>query len=196
VLGVREVVFLGYRDGELASVDAAEAVARIGREIQRVRPDVVVTFDQNGLYGHPDHIAISRLTTTAVVAASQVDFLEAEGPVTHLVPKLYYMAWTQRAVALYESAFGELRMEVEGHTRQPSPWPDWALTTRIDASDHWRRAWEAIERHQSQLPAYDRLLELPAAFHRELWSNVGYYRALSLVNVVSDTEDDLFAGLR
>jgi LmbE family N-acetylglucosaminyl deacetylase len=58
VLGIREVTFLDYLDGELDLADRDEVVAKIAAEVRRIQPDVVVTFDPAGLYGHPDHIAI------------------------------------------------------------------------------------------------------------------------------------------
>nr|NIY11953.1 hypothetical protein [Gemmatimonadota bacterium] len=61
VLGVRHVRFLGYRDSELDQADAVEAAGRIASHIRELRPQVVVTFDPFGAYGHPDHIAISQL---------------------------------------------------------------------------------------------------------------------------------------
>ena len=62
-LGVREVRFLDYPDGALDRVDPAEAIEKIAGHLRRVQPQVVVTFGPDGAYGHPDHIAISQLTT-------------------------------------------------------------------------------------------------------------------------------------
>lgn len=69
-LGVRDVAFLDYIDGALDRADPREAIARIAGHLRRVRPQVVVTFDPFGGYGHPDHIAISQFTTTAVCVAA------------------------------------------------------------------------------------------------------------------------------
>jgi LmbE family N-acetylglucosaminyl deacetylase len=61
LLGLEEAAFLGYEDGKLDQADADEAIAKIVAHLRRVRPDVLVTFDPNGSYGHLDHIAICLL---------------------------------------------------------------------------------------------------------------------------------------
>jgi LmbE family N-acetylglucosaminyl deacetylase len=162
----------------------------------RVRPHVVVTFDHNGLYGHPDHIAICQHATAAVAAAGDPSFSDQDGRAAHHVSKLYYMAWTKEDVGLYQSAFGELTMHVNGQRRGSAPWQEWAITTRVDASGHWRQVWEAIKRHRSQLPGYQKLVALPEEAHKRLWGSPRYYRVFSRVNVPQVEEDDLFEGLR
>ncbi len=196
VLGIREVSFLDYRDGELDRAPAGEVVAKIVRHIRRIRPHVVVTFDQNGLYGHPDHIAICQHTTAAVAAAGDPAFSDPDDQRPHHVSKLYYMAWTQADVELYESAFGGLTMQVAGHRRGSAPWQHWAITTRIDATAHWRRAWEAITHHRTQLPGYQKLIGLPEGAHERLWGRPVYYRVFSRVNVPQANEEGFFEGLR
>lgn len=70
ILGIGDVHLLGYRDREL-HLAAPEAIRRqLVQVIRRERPQVVVTFDPNGGNLHPDHIAISRFTADAVVAAA------------------------------------------------------------------------------------------------------------------------------
>jgi LmbE family N-acetylglucosaminyl deacetylase len=196
VLGIEDVTFLDYRDGELPEAPAGEVVAKIVREVRRVRPQVVITFDPNGAYGHPDHIAITQHTTAAVAAAGDPAFEDDEGRPPHHVSKLYYMVWSRQDMALYESAFGELVMEIDGEPRRSVTWEDWAITTRIDARAHWRRAWEAIQHHRTQLPGYQRLLALPEERHEELWGGPSYYRVFSRVSVGRGLETDLFEGLR
>lgn len=194
-LGLREVSFLDYVDGELDQADSSEAIGRIAAHIRRIQPHVVITFDQVGLYGHPDHIAICRLTTSAVAAADPT-YVDPEQREDYSVSKLYYMAWTQEDADVYHAAFGDLMIEVEGEERHASPVPDWAVTTRIDASDHWRTAWEAISCHRTQLPGYRQLLELPESEHLKLWGRHLYIRIFSRVPVRSKLEADLFEGLR
>ena len=64
-LGVQHVRCLDYGDGKLSGMPQEPLIARATEIIREFRPDVVVTFDDTGAYGHPDHIAISRATTIA-----------------------------------------------------------------------------------------------------------------------------------
>lgn len=194
VLGLREVAFLDYCDGALDQADPAEAIAKIVAHLRRVRPHVVVTFDPNGAYGHPDHIAICQFTAAAVVAAADPHYADTYAE-PHRVSKLYYMVETQENLAAYEAAFGELTMHIDGQERRATGWESWAITTRIDTSAYWQQVWQAISCHRSQLPGYRVLKELPAEHHRNLWGSQAYYRAFSLVNGGRKMERDLFEGL-
>ena len=71
VLGVADVVMLDHEDGMLPWVDAAAFEADIRDAIRACRPDVVITFGEDGLYWHPDHIAVHERTTAAVAALGQ-----------------------------------------------------------------------------------------------------------------------------
>ena len=196
VLGLREVIYLDYQDGELDRADHAEAIAKIVTHLRRVRPDVVVTFDPNGMYGHPDHIAISQLTTTAVMAAADPSYPDLTTTSPHRVAKLYYRAFVQAEQVAYEATFGRLVMPVDSVERHFTAWPEWAITTWIDTSAYGEQVLQAVKCHRSQLPDYQKLKALPAAYQARLWGRQGYYRALSLVNGGRTVEDDLFAGLR
>jgi LmbE family N-acetylglucosaminyl deacetylase len=197
VLGVRRLDILDYVDGELDRAEPAEVTAKLVSIIRRVRPDVVITFGPEGAFGHPDHIAISQLTTAALVCAADPGYLDEVGSARqHRVAKLYHKIWTAEEGAVWKAAFGDIMMQVDGVERRPIGWPRWAITTWIDAGDHWRTCWRAVACHRSQLPAYDDLLALPEEHHRALWGNQGFYRAFSLVNGGCAPEHDLFQGLR
>ena len=198
VLGVREVSLLDYHDGGLDRVDPRDAVAQIAVHLRRIRPDVVVTFGPEGAYGHPDHIAISQFTTAAVSRAADPGFAGADGPARHAphaVPKLYYLAWPASTWAAYQAAIGTLSCTVDGVERQATPWPDWAITTVLDTRDCWSTVSRAISCHESQVAAYERLKNLPAAHHEALWGAQSFYRALSLVNGGRAREASLFEGI-
>jgi LmbE family N-acetylglucosaminyl deacetylase len=79
-LGIREVNFLDYIDGDLDKADPAEAITKIVSHLRRIRPHVVITFDPNGAYGHPDHIAICQFTTAAVLAAADLGYSNTYTP--------------------------------------------------------------------------------------------------------------------
>jgi LmbE family N-acetylglucosaminyl deacetylase len=197
-LGVREVSLLDYSDQHLDRADPRQAVAAIVGHVRRVRPDVVVTFGPDGGYGHPDHIAISQLTTAAIVAAADPVFqgIGMEPAQPHAVSKLYYMAWPEAAWHAYQAAFRTLVSTVDGVGRQAVPWPDWAITTVIDTRNFWSTTWRAVSCHQSQITAYERLKDLSPDHHEALWGRQSYYRVFSTVNGGRARETDLFDGLR
>jgi LmbE family N-acetylglucosaminyl deacetylase len=199
-LGVREVAFLDYLDGDLDKADPPEAVAKIVSHIRRIRPDVIVSFGPEGAYGHPDHIAISQFAGAAIVAAADPGFSsnggDPEHGSPHSVSKFYYMVWPPDKWAAYQSAFRDLKTTIDGVERRATPWPDWVITTLLDTSDDWTTAWEAINCHKTQLTIYSKLKDLPEEHHRALWGKQEFYRVFSLVNGGRQRETDLFAGLR
>ncbi len=196
VLGVRDVSFLDFVDGQLDQADTPEIVDKIVDHIRRVRPQVAVTFDPQGAYGHPDHMAICQFATAAVVAAADPAYRGTQQRPPHAVSKLYYMAWPRETWDIYQAAFGDLVMHIDGQERRAQSWEGWAITTRIDTSAYWERVWEAVSCHKTQLTAYQALLDLPEEQHAKLWGVQSYYRAFSLVNHGGRHEEDLFEGLR
>ena len=192
VLGISRVSFLDYVDGELDGADRGEAVGRIVEHIHRVRPQVVVTFDPFGVYGHPDHVAISQLTASAVLAAATPD----SGPKPHTVSKLYYSLLDAERARIHQRHFRSLGMEVDGVQREVVEWPGWSVTTRISCEEWWQEVWSAIRCHRTQMAIFGHLEELGEAEHRSLWGTQSFYRAVSLVNGGRETETDLFDGIR
>lgn len=195
VLGLQHVRLLDYMDGELDQANPQQVIAELADHIRFFQPQVVVTFDPNGYYGHPDHIAISQFASAAILAAADPDFKTPSSLPHHRVAKLYYLAANQEMQTVYQAAFGDLVMLIDGVERRSSPWTDWAITTRVNTYAYWQQVWQAISRHCSQLPGYQSLLNLSEDKHRSLWGEQTFYRALSLVNGGRAIEDDLFAGL-
>src|SRR5262249_48874698 len=83
VLGVRAVEWLGYPDGELAVADPAAVVADLVGLLRRWRPRAVITFGPEGLYWHPDHVAVHGLTLAALEALTREGF----------APWVYFATW-------------------------------------------------------------------------------------------------------
>ncbi len=194
-LGVRDVTLLGYVDKELDRADADEALGRIVAAIRRVRPQVVVTFDPFGAYGHPDHVAICQLATAAVAAAVDPDFHGAGRSPPWAVSKLYYFVMDAAEWAAYQRAFKELVSRVDGEERRARPWPEWAVSARLDTSRYWPTAWRAVRCHETQMAIYGRLGDLTEEELRALWGSQAFYRAMSRVNLGRQVEDDLFEGV-
>jgi len=186
-LGVREVTVLGYPDGGLDAVPFETAQRAIAEHLCRIRPNVVITFGPDGAYGHPDHIAISQLTTAAVMHTATPE---------PIVSKLYHIAWTAATWAAYQAALKKLTSTVDGVERQVIPTPDWYITTRIDTSAVWPTVWRAVQCHQTQMSIYKNLQMLPPEHHQALWGAQEFYRTFSLVNGGRTRETDLFEGLR
>jgi len=186
-LGVREVTLLGFPDGALDTVDPVPAQQVIAAHLRRIRPHVVITFGPEGAYGHPDHIAISQLTSAAVVRAADQDYA---------VSKLYYIAWSATTWAAYQAALKKLTTTVDGVEREVVPAPEWEITTRIDTSAVSPVVLRAVQCHRTQVSIFTTLEGLPPEHHRALWGTQEFYRAFSLVNGGRARESDLFDGLR
>ena len=185
-LGIRQIHFLDYIDGELDQVDPREATRRIAWLIREMRPHVALSFGPDGAYGHPDHIAISQFTTAACALAADA---------AYRVNKLYYFVNDRSLTENYTAFFGEIHMQVDGIRRSFVSWEDWMYTTLIDGSAHWRTALKAVNCHQSQVSIYRGLNDLPEERSIALWGRRAYYRAFSLVNGGRALETDLFAGI-
>lgn len=193
-LNVSRLIRLGHLDGELASVPHDELTGQLVESIRSERPQVVVTFDPFGNYGHPDHITICQATNAAVMAAAASSYDGRGDP--HRVDKLYYITETAPIMKLYQSLLGELVIEIDGVERRPVTWADWAITTEIDTRDYASRVWEAVTCHQSQLPAYEGAFEVDREQGERMWQRASFFRAFSFVNGGTERETDLFEGLR
>lgn len=101
VLGLADVIYLGYRDSgmagskdnshpdSLAMAPVDEVAMRMVKIIRELKPDVVITHDAGGGYGHPDHIAVHNATVKAFYAASDSTQYPGAGPVFQ-PSKLYF----------------------------------------------------------------------------------------------------------
>jgi len=110
-LGLAQVVHLGYRDSgmsgspenrhpdALVMAPPQEVAGRVVAVIRHVRPQVVVTFDPIGGYGHPDHIAIHQATARAFAAAGNRGEFPGHGP-AFAPSKLYYQVVPRRLLRL------------------------------------------------------------------------------------------------
>jgi LmbE family N-acetylglucosaminyl deacetylase len=104
-LGVQHVRCFDYMDGSLEQSDRHELIGRVVATIRDFRPDVVITFGADGAYGHPDHIAMSSITTEAwSVAADSTRFPEqlAAGLAPHRPTSLYHSHFPRSRLLLLD----------------------------------------------------------------------------------------------
>lgn len=195
-LGIQEVCFLDYLDGEVDQADPKEIIAKITAQIRRIRPQVVVTFGLDGSYGHPDHIALAQFTGAALLQAADAQFQDPLVLPPFRVSKFYHRVDSKGFVKVVQETLGGLSMPVDGVDRNHVGWEEWAITTRIDARPYFDQAWQAILCHQTQLPGYGPLVELPRETLLRIFGVGEYVRVFSLVNAGRAVEDDLFTGLR
>ena len=208
VLGVDHLWFLGYRDSGMAGTpenddprafaqaSAAEVVGKLVAIIRQFRPQVMVTFDETGGYGHPDHIAIYRYTTSAFHAAADAVQYPELGP-AYAVSKLYYGAfprsiireigeWMRSQNYQYHGSFSQLDPEKLGI-------PDEQISVRLDV-EPWRetmdRSWSM---HRTQANSGIDFAKIPEEIQRK-WRGYQHFQlAASRVGPDVPGENDLFA---
>jgi LmbE family N-acetylglucosaminyl deacetylase len=195
-LGLHEVSFFDYIDGDVDQAPPEEIIGKIVAHIRRIKPHVVVTFGPDGAYGHPDHIALSQFTSGALICAADRNFVDANVQPPHRILKFYYMVDSLDIVQIANEAFGGISLEVDGVTRHHVGWQDWQITTHLDNSQFMNVVQRAMLCHQSQLPGYYPMDEWPLDQLARIFGTGYFYRAFSLVNGGRRKETDLFEGLR
>jgi N-acetyl-1-D-myo-inositol-2-amino-2-deoxy-alpha-D-glucopyranoside deacetylase len=176
ILKVDEVEFLRYGDSGMAGADTNflpdafwmvpldEAAGKIVAQIRRFRPHVVVTYDGNGAYGHPDHIQAHRATLLAVEAAHLSPMYKDAGEPWR-VEKLYYTAFPRREMKRIVEMAKQAGMDPPFGEENPEELafltPDEFVTTTIDGSAVVARKREALRAHRSQISADWPQLTLP-----------------------------------
>jgi LmbE family N-acetylglucosaminyl deacetylase len=206
VLGVWNLWFLGYRDSGMAGTpdnedprsfaqaNAAGVVGKLVEIIRQFRPQVIVTFDETGGYGHPDHIAIYRHTTSAFYAAADAVQYPEHGP-AHMVSKLYYTAFPRSFVRQIEEWMRSQNYEGSFRNLDPEKLgiPDELISVRLNV-EPWletkNRSWSM---HRTQLNTNTPIAQLPEEVQRR-WRSYEYYQ-LAATRVGPDVagENDLFA---
>lgn len=107
-LKLAHVVRLGYRDSGMMGSETSNApeclwqapvddvTRRVVEVIRDLKPQVIITFNEYGGYGHPDHIAIQRATTKAFPLASDASYITGQAP--YAPQKLYYSGISTRQI--------------------------------------------------------------------------------------------------
>ncbi len=136
--------------------DLDEATLALVQVMREVRPQVVVTYDENGGYGHPDHIQAHNVAVRAFDASSDPAFHPEAGE-PWAPAKLYYAAisksWLQRGIDAFRDEGGDTGF-FEGVTSAdelPMGVPDEMITTQIDGADYFDAKVAAMRAHATQI---------------------------------------------
>ncbi len=216
-LGVNDLYFLGYRDSGMAGTpdnhhplafaraDLHEATGKIVRLVRLLRPQVLITFDPQGAYGHPDHINANRITVAAFAAAgdaAQYPEHLAEGLSPFAPSKLYFMGLPRRffraiaaeimAAGIDVARFGPRNLEDLDSTGMP----DELVTTEIDVACCWQAKYQAIQCHQTQLSPDSPFRLIPLERMERALSTEYFILGDTRLPRPTGIETDLFAGLR
>jgi mycothiol S-conjugate amidase len=186
-------------EGCFALVPLEESVPPLVRAIREFKPHVIVTYDENGGYPHPDHIRCHEVSVAAFDAAGDPDLHQEEGePWTPL--KLYYSHGFSRTrlVAMHEAL---LARGLE------SPYGEWLenwkpergdishrVTSRVECAEHFETRDAALLAHATQIDPGSRWFAVPLDVQREVWPYEEYELVRSLVDSTLP-EDDLFSGI-
>ncbi len=208
-LGVTDHRFLGgagrYRDSGMMGLatnehprafwqaDLDTAAGYLVEVIREVRPQVLVTYDPDGFYGHPDHIQAHRVAMRAVELAA------AEG----IAPaKVYWTAMPRSVLDAGLETFTESSDNpfagIESADELPFGTPDAEIAARIDGTDRHAAKEAAMRAHATQIPANSWLYSIAGNFGGE-FMGVEYF-TLAVGEKGPGTgpygwEDDLFAGI-
>lgn len=162
VLGVSWLRFLDLEDACVTAVigteDEAIVLEKIVRAIRELRPQTIITFGPDGLYGHPDHIAIGQLTAKACgLAADPTAFPNhwTESLSAHNTDNLLFATAPQR---LYSDLLARLAaVGKPAHLWKIPPEkfgiPADEITTVADVAPFWEQKLKALRCHQTQLDA-------------------------------------------
>ncbi|MFC4499980.1 MULTISPECIES: N-acetyl-1-D-myo-inositol-2-amino-2-deoxy-alpha-D-glucopyranoside deacetylase [Streptomyces] len=174
--------------------DVDEAAAVLVPVILEVRPQVVVAYDDNGGYGHPDHIQAHRVALRAVELAAEAGWT---------VPKVYFNR-VPRSVA--EAAFARLQSELPGLPFAksaavddvPGVVPDERITTEIDGTAYATAKAAAMRAHATQIEVApgERHFALSNELAQPLFTTEYYELVRGDAGDGDGPETDLFAGLR
>jgi len=195
-LGVHRVEFLGYRDSGMVGTpdnddpaafwqaDVGEAAARLADILRDERADVVLVYDENGNYGHPDHVQVHRVGVRAAELADTAQVLEAT------VNRDTVRAFVEMMVASGDAAPDDLPDLDDPGTIFGMP--DEVITTRVDVRGWAERKLAAMRAHETQVGDLAPFLAMPLEVFREAMGTEFFIRR----GVPSGhRDDDIFAGL-
>jgi LmbE family N-acetylglucosaminyl deacetylase len=198
LLGVTDLELLGYHDSGMpewdyknrpdafCNIPPAEVTGRISALIERYRPQVLITYDDKGLYQHPDHVYASQMAQAAVA--------ETGIPAKLYLSTIRGSSWGKLREALREAGVDVPDMELTDEQRQQAAATEAAITTTVDIRPMLSRKREALMAHVSQIQE-SWFAKLPPELAAETFGFESFIRTRDTTGVPIP-ETDLFTGLR
>ncbi len=199
ILGVEHLELLGYHDSGMPDWDYKDrpdafcniplqvVAGRIGELIEQYRPQVLVSYDDKGMYQHPDHVHAAR----AAAAAFRASTIPAKLYQTAMRPSSWRRIWE----ALRD--LGEDvpdRGEITDEQRQQMAEAEQRITTTVNITAVLARKREALFAHASQIQE-SWFAKIPPDIATEAFGYESFVRVADSTGAAVP-EDDLFAGLR
>ncbi|SDJ01385.1 N-acetyl-1-D-myo-inositol-2-amino-2-deoxy-alpha-D-glucopyranoside deacetylase [Frankineae bacterium MT45] len=183
------------KDPEVFAAAVTEAV----KVIREVRPQVLVTYDPNGGYGHPDHIMAHRVTMAAYDAAADPNWPGVDAPAWQ-VSKLY---WSVLPKSVLQQGIDALKAAgtnffgVESVDDLPMGTPDSDVTTAIPASEFGEAKMDAMRAHATQITVDGPFFALSNSVGMQAMGIEYYQLVRGQVGELGESghESDLFSGI-
>jgi N-acetyl-1-D-myo-inositol-2-amino-2-deoxy-alpha-D-glucopyranoside deacetylase len=202
-LGDIDLRMLGYHDsgmegtpanddpGAFINQDIEAPVAKLAAVLREIRPQVLVTYNEYGGYGHPDHIRAHEVALRAVDAA-------ADGSRWHRVPKVYYSAFPRSLMQAARQMWSDFGFEGEFFSDSDVErigTPDDEINAVVDVSQFVDRKFAALEAHRTQLGTIAPFLQIPQDIRAMAMGAEHYVLARTELARPQQIESDLFEGL-
>jgi LmbE family N-acetylglucosaminyl deacetylase len=209
VLGITRLIRLGYRDSGMIgwpqnddpesfwATPVQVAAAKLAAILEEERPQVIMTYNEFGFYGHPDHIQANRITLAAL---EMIDY----------EPTLYFNAIPDSVMVRYRERWAQEEREqraadeAKGIVREPEGpsdevalnmgTPDDQISAIIDVADVSDFKYDALAAHQSQI-GDSFWMKMDKAQFKEVMGNEWFVRVTNPKNL-SGVVTDIFAGYR
>jgi mycothiol S-conjugate amidase len=187
----------GLPEGCFALTPVEKAAQPLVKLIREFKPHVILTYDEEGGYPHPDHIQTHLVSVAAFEAAGDPDQYPEAGEPWQPLKLYYFISFTKdRIVALHEEllAMGEESPYGEWLENWTRPDKSERITTRVPCGDFFEVRDDALRAHATQIDPDGWWFRVPLSVQRKKWPTEDYELVRSLVD--SDIpEDDLFAGV-
>ncbi|GAB3908065.1 hypothetical protein GCM10027612_81990 [Microbispora bryophytorum subsp. camponoti] len=158
---------------------------------------MILTYDDNGGYPHPDHIMTNRVSVEAFEAAGDPDRYPGTGEPWQPLKLYYHMGFTRERFEALHHVMTERGMG-SPYADWIARWEDrpqkWEVTTRVPCAEYFEIRDLALLAHATQVDPDGFWFVCPRQLQEEIWPTEDYHLARSLVDVTLP-EDDLFAGI-